>query len=87
MNDKDKSNVVSPNFAFMAKYSEVLVRYGAQAERYVFDDPNTALIKLRQFSELLAQQTAACAGVPVAEDANQIDVLSSLWDAHVGLAG
>ncbi|MEO2035795.1 MAG: DUF4145 domain-containing protein [Planctomycetaceae bacterium] len=83
MNDKDKSKVASPNFAFLAKHSEVLVRNGAQAERYVFDDPNTALIKLRQFSELLAQQTAACSGVTVAEDASQIDVLNSLWDAHV----
>lgn len=83
MNNKDTSRVASPNFAFLAKHSEVLVRYGAQAERYVFDDPNTALIKLRQFAELLAQQTAAYARVTVAEDASQLDVLNGLCDARV----
>ena len=47
MNNQDKPKVSSPNFGFLANHSEVLVRYGAQAERYVFEDPNTALIKLR----------------------------------------
>ena len=42
----------SPNFAFLTKYDEVLVRHAALAERYVFDDPNSALLKLRQFTEL-----------------------------------
>jgi len=42
----------SPNFAFLMQYDEVLVRHAALAERYVFDDPNSALIKLRQFGEL-----------------------------------
>jgi type I restriction enzyme R subunit len=44
----------SPNFAFLMKYDEVLVRHAALAERYVFDDPNPALIKLR-----LAERRAA----------------------------
>jgi type I restriction enzyme R subunit len=42
----------SPNFAFLAKHDPLLMRYAAQAERYVFVDPNTALIKLGQFGEL-----------------------------------
>ena len=41
----------------------MLVNYAAQAERYLFDDPNTALIKLRQFAELLAQQACANVGI------------------------
>src|SRR5919202_6535379 len=49
----------SPNFAFLMKYDEVLVRHAALAERYVFDDPNSALIKLRQFGELLARHAVA----------------------------
>jgi hypothetical protein len=51
----------SPNFAFLMQYDEVLVHHAALAERYIFDDPNSALIKLRQFGELLAQHAAACA--------------------------
>jgi type I restriction enzyme R subunit len=31
-----------------------LVRLGGLAERYFKDDPNTCLIKLRQFGEVLA---------------------------------
>ena len=45
----------SPNFGFLAEHDPLLVHYGSQAERYVFDDPNTALIKLRQFAEVLAK--------------------------------
>jgi hypothetical protein len=43
----------SPNFAFLAKHDDVLVHHAA------LDDPNSALIKLRQFGELLAQHAAA----------------------------
>jgi type I restriction enzyme R subunit len=32
---------------------------GAQAERYFRDDPSTAIVKLRQFAELLAKLIAA----------------------------
>jgi type I restriction enzyme R subunit len=49
----------SPNFGFLAEYDEQLVRFAALAERYFTDDPNTCLIKLRQFAELLAQSVAA----------------------------
>lgn len=55
----------SPNFAFRAKHQPVLVRYAAQAERYFFDDPSTALIKLHQFAEVLAKEEAAYAGAYV----------------------
>jgi type I restriction enzyme R subunit len=57
----------SPNFAFLMHYDEVLVRHAALAERYIFDDPNSALIKLRQFGELLAKHAAAYTGVAVEE--------------------
>jgi hypothetical protein len=61
----------SPNFTFLTKYDEVLVRHAALAERYVFDDQNSALPKLRQFGELLAQHTAAYTGVAVEEHDSQ----------------
>lgn len=75
--------IVSPNFAFLTAYDEVLVRHAALAERYVFDDPNSALIKLRQFSELLAQHAAAYAGIAVEERQSQRDVIDKLWDHQV----
>lgn len=80
----DRTNTVaSPNFAFLAKHDALLVRYGAQAERYVFDDPNTALIKLRQFSEVLAKLAAAQVGAYLSAEDNLIDVLDRLREAGV----
>jgi type I restriction enzyme, R subunit len=73
----------SPNFAFLVKYDEVLVRHAALAERYVFDDPNSALIKLRQFGELLAQQAAAYTGVAVEAHESQRELLDKLWDRQI----
>jgi hypothetical protein len=66
------SAYTSHNFAFLAKHDTVLVHHTALAERYVFDDPNSALIKLRQFGELLAQHAAACVGIAVEERETQM---------------
>ena len=62
----------------MAERDPLLVHYASQAERYVFDDPNTALIKLRQFAEVLAKQAAAHAGVYDAQTENLSDILARL---------
>ena len=43
------------NFAHLHQHDEQLVRLGMLAERYFADDPNTALLKLRQLTEVLAQ--------------------------------
>lgn len=77
---EDAVPVQSANFAFLAVHDELLVRYAAQAERYFAEDPNTALIKLRQFAELLAQQAAANAGVYTSPLVSFVDVLGNLWD-------
>ncbi len=77
------SAIMSPNFAFLIQYDEVLVRHAALAERYVFDDPNSALIKLRQFGELLAQHAAAYTGITVEERASQRDLLDQLQDRQI----
>ena len=55
-----------------------LVRLGALAERYFPDDPNTCLIKLRQFGELLAQVTAAKTGLFTSPEEQQSDLLRRL---------
>jgi type I restriction enzyme R subunit len=73
----------SPNFQFLAKHDPVLVRHAALAERYVFDDANSSLIKLRQFGELLAQCAAASVGMVIESRDSFLDVLNRLRSAGV----
>jgi type I restriction enzyme, R subunit len=70
----------SLNFSFLAVHDTQLVRLGALAERYFADDPNTCLIKLRQFGELLAQLAAANIGLYEVADERQINLLNRLRD-------
>jgi type I restriction enzyme R subunit len=55
-----------------------LARLGALAERYFRDDPSTALMKVRQFGEVLAQLVAARAGLFTDSDESQLDLLRRL---------
>lgn len=66
------------NFLHLARIHTDLGRLGVQAERYFAEDPNTCLLKLRQFAELMAQTTAAKAGVYQAEEDNQAALLGRL---------
>src|ERR1700730_185131 len=68
----------SANFSFLAQHDAQLVRLGALAERYFRDDPNTSLIKLRQFGEVLAQLVAAKTGLFRSPDEPQADLLRRL---------
>lgn len=70
----------SPNFSFLERHDPLLLRYAAQAERYVFDDPNTSLIKVRQFAEHLAKIAAAKANVTVFPDDSFLDIINSLYN-------
>ncbi len=65
-------------FGFLEAHDVQLVRLGALAERYFHDDPNTCLIKLRQFAELLTQLIAAKTGLYEAGDKSQADLLRRL---------
>lgn len=49
----------SANFDFLRAHGLQLFRLTAQAEHYFRTDPNTSLIKLRQFAELLAKEVGA----------------------------
>jgi hypothetical protein len=49
----------SPNFAFLICVAPQLTEYATQAEHYFHSDPNTCLMKLRQFAEGLARKIAA----------------------------
>jgi type I restriction enzyme R subunit len=73
----------SPNFAFLQQHDEQLLRLGMLAEKYFPDDPNTALLKLRQFAELLAQLTASRAGQFTSPDEPQFELIRRLQDAGV----
>lgn len=50
------------NFAFLQATDEPFARLGVLAERYFFEDPNSTLLKLRQFAEIMSQVIAARAG-------------------------
>ncbi|MES1026601.1 type I restriction-modification system endonuclease [Gloeocapsa sp. BRSZ] len=75
--------VLSLNFAFLEEHDPQLVRLGALAEQYFTSDPNTCLMKLRQFGELLAQLIAAKVGLYFATDERQIDLLRRLKERGV----
>ena len=71
-------SINSANFGFLKADSPQLVRLGALAEHYFQDDPNTCLIKLRQFGELLAQTTAAQTGLFTSPDEPQAELIRKL---------
>lgn len=73
----------SPNFGHLAAANPLLAQHGAKAERFVFEEPITALFKLRQFGEVLAQQVAANTGLYVSSEESQSELLRRLRDGRV----
>lgn len=71
------------NFSMLQPYAEQLWRLGALAERYFAEDPNTSLLKLRQFAENLAQSLAARAGLYNVPGETQYALLRRLYDEGV----
>lgn len=71
----------SANFEFLRPQGQQLVRLTAQAEHYFRTDPNTSLIKLRQFAELLAKEVAARTASLRSPDDSFSDVLGVLGRA------
>lgn len=68
----------SANFEFLRRSGAQLHRLAALAEHYFAADPNTSLIKLRQFAELLAQDAGARAGLAPLRDEQFSDYLRRL---------
>jgi type I restriction enzyme, R subunit len=71
----------SVNFSFLDNISpdlDGLHRYARQAEMYLHSDPNSCLLKLRQFGELLAQEIAVRNGESIFQDEAQYDLLCRL---------
>jgi type I restriction enzyme R subunit len=69
---------MSQNFAFLKVYDVRFVTLGSQAEQYFLNDPNTCLLKLRQFGELLAQFIAARVGLYEDHQESQVNLLRRL---------
>jgi type I restriction enzyme R subunit len=69
---------LTENFGFLGDHDPDLVKIGALAERYFRDDPPTALIKLRQFAELLSKLIAARNALYVGERETFEDTLRRL---------
>ena len=72
------AEIRSANFTFMRAHDVQFDNLGALAERYFRDDPNTCLIKLRQFGELVAQEVAARIGLYTSGEEPQSDLLRRL---------
>ncbi|WP_157670872.1 type I restriction-modification system endonuclease [Chitinibacter sp. GC72] len=68
----------SSNFAFLAEHSALLIQLVSTAEQVFASDPNTTLIKLRQFGEALAQDLAVRYGVEFDDKTTQSDLLYKL---------
>ncbi|WP_203563782.1 DUF4145 domain-containing protein [Deefgea sp. CFH1-16] len=68
----------SSNFGFLAEHSALLVQLAGTAELVFACDPNTTLIKLRQFGEALAQDLAVRYGVEFDDKTTQSDLLYKL---------
>lgn len=69
----------SSNFSHLQVCDEQLVRLGTLAEKYYSDDPNTSLIKMRQFGELLAKHVATQVGLYQTEKVeSQFELLKRL---------
>ncbi|MBT7782277.1 MAG: type I restriction-modification system endonuclease, partial [Anaerolineae bacterium] len=73
----------STNFSHLKAHDEQLVRLGMLAERYYEDDPNTSLLKMRQFGELLTQHVASQMGLYRAEGESQYKLLYRLHDEGI----
>jgi type I restriction enzyme R subunit len=69
--------LVSVNFGFLEKREPPLARYGALAERFVFEDPETALIKIRQLIEGIANLTATYTDIPNYDTTTLADLINA----------
>lgn len=70
----------SANFGYLLSLEPVLVSYGAAAESLVYDDPNTSLMKARQFGEAVADAVIVRMALRRAGD-RQVDKLRALNQA------
>ncbi|WP_248930348.1 type I restriction-modification system endonuclease [Paenibacillus hamazuiensis] len=66
------------NFGFLTSRWNILSDLGEMAERNLFVDPNTSLIKLRMFGETLTKYICALEAMDEAKELTQVERLSQL---------
>ncbi|MCL0881283.1 restriction endonuclease subunit R, partial [Klebsiella pneumoniae] len=62
---------LSANFAFLEEYDPLFVQITTTAEQVFASDPNTTLMKLRQFGEVLAQNIAVRLNISLEDNPSQ----------------
>lgn len=84
MKNMISSEKFSVNYSHLQAVDDQLARLGTLAEKYYADDPNTSLIKMRQFAELLAKHVATQMGTYDSEkEESQYELLRRLRDEGV----
>lgn len=70
----------SSNFGFLSRppHAPLLFALASAAEHHLAADPNTCLLKLRQFGEAVARQLCAVAGIDDTGGGRQLDRLAEL---------
>jgi type I restriction enzyme, R subunit len=68
----------SANFEFLKAVDAQLFRLAALGESYFRTDPNTCVVKLRQFAELMAKDVSARAGLLTDPDAEFVTILGAI---------
>lgn len=66
------------NFGFLSGHDPLLFRLCTSAERNYHDDPNTTVIKLRQFGEAIVKHLAAVFNIDAGSEQTQADLLKTL---------
>ncbi|GHD74557.1 type I restriction-modification system endonuclease [Vogesella fluminis] len=69
---------MSSNFGFLVEHSALLAQLTTTAEQVFASDPNTTLIKLRQFGEAMARDLAVRYGIAFDDKTTQSDLLYKL---------
>lgn len=70
--------MVMSNFAFFKGDWEVLAKLGESAERNLYNDPHTSIIKLRLLGESIAKAVLASDNIREAYDTRQVDRLNTM---------
>ncbi|WP_054708829.1 type I restriction-modification system endonuclease [Bacillus sp. JCM 19041] len=69
---------MSSNFSFLRGKWNVLANLGETAEKNVFQDPHTTIMKLRLFAETLAQFVLAAENIKEVKGTNQVDRINAM---------
>ena len=72
----------SNNFNFLEIHDSELLKLVSLAEKYYNNDPNTSLMKLRQFGERMAQLILIKNGIRTNPNEEQIDLIDRLFDKN-----